>query len=1124
MATATVDELTYVSFPIEKWEKTDDGDLIVYGKATDGSVDSDDQIVSPSWSAKALADWHGTDGGNVRVQHQALRDPAGKSLSVEIDKDGDSGHWVKSLIVEPVAKRLVEKGILRAYSVGIARPVIKRDPSGKARGGIVDGGSLAEISLVDRPANKACGFILGKADKSGEIEVTGELVGDEEMLAKFAADEGLLFKGDTGSGDDSDDAAVARTDDGENGDDGDGGSDAAMTDDTDDEDAVSKADGETRLAYKAARAEYLTREPGVKGAANGTEYLAKRAEWVRWHAEGEAEGLSGTREAAERWLAKRDFSARERHAAASSGAAMPDGSFPIKNGEDLGNAIHLAGHAKDPGAARAHIKRRAAALGMSGRIPDSWKGEVDEADLTTLVELIGKGLIAVEDARMCLGEDAWKAANGDGTVGSNSSSFASGGKKCPTCKGDGKIKGGNVKCPDCGGSGKAPASKADSAESETDLSATAKNVPSKVGDGLSAKAGGVSPEVGDGASAEVGDGLSAKAGAGKTMSEAAPSAGEVEAADLPKGTKDCSSCGASYDADSSAKFCGSCGKKLPGAKKARKARERAEREAAIEGLAGTVLKSVEAGILTQEAADEIIAEAAAAAEVQKASRPLPPDTHQAGQHREPDGTSTVERLEPQAGLATDPDRTPDKVPPSVSSLGTGMKAEAAGDLPYAIGRMHDLTCAAYNPAETLASFPALKSVADAVDPGPFLDSAVAAMTDGDTRKAAEFGHLVEAARLVKGTDPEALADASAALHKAFSDMYPTEHITPQSGIKPGTYQRPYLAAGHAAENASSNGGSNIPSSAHTPEPEDFQRPLITAGHEADSPANRKADTGPPGEGAMATTSDFRTTTGAARTYYSNAQRDAAKAALRALHDHIAGSFPDLCPMASSKSVMPPDMGANDTPRPAAVTGQGGIPSVKSVDVPLTAPQVVDGPAVQQAIADAIRRHTARGVGVASPVQDGRPLITRKQLQKAARRYGLDLVDRRETSADPAVHNPTPGISLEEMKALLSDQISPLIERHETQMDDLRKQVDDLGARPDPAMAPVRGQLAKAPADELTPVERRSLVDEAAENTNKSFAAHESSYREYVAALTRSPDPGVREAALATFDKLSAATG
>jgi hypothetical protein len=70
---------------------------------------------------------------------------------------------------------------------------------------------------------------------------------------------------------------------------------------------------------------------------------------------------------------KRDFNSKERQRMASSGAAMPDGSFPIANAQDLASAIRLYGHAKNPEAAKAHIKRRAAALGLTGSLPDSWK-------------------------------------------------------------------------------------------------------------------------------------------------------------------------------------------------------------------------------------------------------------------------------------------------------------------------------------------------------------------------------------------------------------------------------------------------------------------------------------------------------------------------------------------------------------------------------------------------------------------------------------------------------------------------------------------------------------------------------------------------------------------------------
>lgn len=188
-------EILYASFPIVKTETTDDGDLIVYGKASDGSVDFDNQIVDPQFARKAVEDWFAS-GANIRVQHNAQRDPAGVGLSW--DHDGDA-TWVKALVCEPVAKRLVSKGALRAYSVGIARPTIERDVTGKARGGIIKDGQWVEISLVDRPANKSCGIQLVKSE-GGYVD---EVFGSEDAITK-ALDGEVLTKGAEVKGDVSD--------------------------------------------------------------------------------------------------------------------------------------------------------------------------------------------------------------------------------------------------------------------------------------------------------------------------------------------------------------------------------------------------------------------------------------------------------------------------------------------------------------------------------------------------------------------------------------------------------------------------------------------------------------------------------------------------------------------------------------------------------------------------------------------------------------------------------------------------------------------------------------------------------------------------------------------------------
>lgn len=68
----------------------------------------------------------------------------------------------------------------------------------------------------------------------------------------------------------------------------------------------------------------------------------------------------------------RDFSERRRHELAGSGKALPDGSFPIVTAQDLRNAILAYGRASDPEAAKAHIKKRAKALGLGSLLPDTW--------------------------------------------------------------------------------------------------------------------------------------------------------------------------------------------------------------------------------------------------------------------------------------------------------------------------------------------------------------------------------------------------------------------------------------------------------------------------------------------------------------------------------------------------------------------------------------------------------------------------------------------------------------------------------------------------------------------------------------------------------------------------------
>lgn len=70
------------------------------------------------------------------------------------------------------------------------------------------------------------------------------------------------------------------------------------------------------------------------------------------------------------------YNADDRKRMAGNGQAMPDGSYPIADEEDLGNAIRAVGRGgADHDAIRRHVIKRAKALGLSERIPDNWNAD-----------------------------------------------------------------------------------------------------------------------------------------------------------------------------------------------------------------------------------------------------------------------------------------------------------------------------------------------------------------------------------------------------------------------------------------------------------------------------------------------------------------------------------------------------------------------------------------------------------------------------------------------------------------------------------------------------------------------------------------------------------------------------
>ena len=185
-------DLAYSYAALIKSEKQEDGTLKVYGKATDDSIDIDQQICDDAWLQKAMPDWFVT-GGNVREQHSNIA--AGVATDYEAKADG---HYITALVVDPVSVKKVETGVLKGFSIGIRGPRVVRDT--KAAGGRIVDGQIIEISLVDRPANPNAKLMLAKAADGGVLEAVKQLtIPSPAELAKQAEPTATLEESNEGA-------------------------------------------------------------------------------------------------------------------------------------------------------------------------------------------------------------------------------------------------------------------------------------------------------------------------------------------------------------------------------------------------------------------------------------------------------------------------------------------------------------------------------------------------------------------------------------------------------------------------------------------------------------------------------------------------------------------------------------------------------------------------------------------------------------------------------------------------------------------------------------------------------------------------------------------------------------
>lgn len=178
----------YAWAPITKVEDQDDGTVMVYGPAADAGVDRDKQRLNQAWLDEALPQWL-AEGGNVREQHDKFR---AVGRGVGLTRGADGAHLLAAHVVDPVAVTKVKAKVLQGFSINIKEPRVDFGKADAPNGEIV-GGSIPEVSLVDRPANPRTYFTMVKADDSGALEPVEEPEVVEVEAEPEVEDEALKF-------------------------------------------------------------------------------------------------------------------------------------------------------------------------------------------------------------------------------------------------------------------------------------------------------------------------------------------------------------------------------------------------------------------------------------------------------------------------------------------------------------------------------------------------------------------------------------------------------------------------------------------------------------------------------------------------------------------------------------------------------------------------------------------------------------------------------------------------------------------------------------------------------------------------------------------------------------------
>ena len=157
----TTKGLTYAYVGGLTHKRGEDGFLYVKGLVSDDTLDLDAQRADPTWLNTAVPEWF--EVGNIREMHTAKA--VGKAQEIQQLGSG----WASTVkVVDKETATKVEEGVLTGLSIGIkGARVVKSD---SAPNGVITGGTIVEVSLVDRPANPSCSIEIAKAVNTDATE------------------------------------------------------------------------------------------------------------------------------------------------------------------------------------------------------------------------------------------------------------------------------------------------------------------------------------------------------------------------------------------------------------------------------------------------------------------------------------------------------------------------------------------------------------------------------------------------------------------------------------------------------------------------------------------------------------------------------------------------------------------------------------------------------------------------------------------------------------------------------------------------------------------------------------------------------------------------------------------